>query len=184
VGWQWFHLVRRPLTGLLYQPRIKDDDDECGAVGGMRIVRGNRGNRRKPAPVLFCPPQIKHDLTWAPTRATALGSRRLTAWAMAQPNSSVTCNHVTLCSQSAWQRRQIKCKINRDNYELLIRRVVERKSCRETQTSSEVRLEHNQERTLLIVSNIYPLLTNPATYCLFCLNRVYRLTPINCKAKL
>jgi hypothetical protein len=37
-------------VGLLYQPRIIDDDD-YGAVGGMRIGRGNRSTRRKPAPV-------------------------------------------------------------------------------------------------------------------------------------
>jgi hypothetical protein len=38
------------------------DDDECGGVGGMRIYRGNRSTRRKPAPLPFCPPQIPHDL--------------------------------------------------------------------------------------------------------------------------
>jgi hypothetical protein len=31
------------------------DDDDYGAVGGMRIDRGNRSTRRKPAPVpLIC----------------------------------------------------------------------------------------------------------------------------------
>jgi hypothetical protein len=40
VGWDWVHLARRPLTDLLYQPRMIDDD-ECGAGGGMRIGRGN-----------------------------------------------------------------------------------------------------------------------------------------------
>jgi hypothetical protein len=40
-----------------------DDDDECGAVGGMRIGRGNHSTRRKPAPVPLCPPQIPRDLT-------------------------------------------------------------------------------------------------------------------------
>jgi hypothetical protein len=49
-------------TGLLYQSRMVDDD-ECGAVGGMRIGRGNRGTRRKPAPAPLCPPQIPHYLT-------------------------------------------------------------------------------------------------------------------------
>jgi hypothetical protein len=49
-------------------------DDECGAVGGMRIGRENRSTRRKPAPVPLCPPQIPHDLTWARTRAAAVGS--------------------------------------------------------------------------------------------------------------
>jgi hypothetical protein len=50
------------------------DDDECGVVGGMRIGRGNRSTRRKPAPVPLCSPQIPHDLTWARTRAAAVGS--------------------------------------------------------------------------------------------------------------
>jgi hypothetical protein len=35
-----------------------DDDEECGAVGGMRIGRGNQSNRRKSALVPLCPPQI------------------------------------------------------------------------------------------------------------------------------
>jgi hypothetical protein len=44
---------------LLYQPRMIDD---YGAVGGMRIGRGNRSTRRKPAPVPPCRPQIPPDL--------------------------------------------------------------------------------------------------------------------------
>jgi hypothetical protein len=35
--------------------------------------------------VPLCPPQIPHDLTWDRTRAAAVGSQRLTAWAMARP---------------------------------------------------------------------------------------------------
>jgi hypothetical protein len=81
VGWDWVHLVLRPLTGILHQPRMIDDD-ECEAVGGMRIGRGNRSTRRKPAPVPLCP----HDLTWDRTQVAAVGSRRLTAWAMARPS--------------------------------------------------------------------------------------------------
>jgi hypothetical protein len=85
VGSNWVHLVLRPLlTGLLYQPQMTDDCD-CGAVGGMKIDRGNRSTRRKPAPVPLCPPSIPHDLTWARTRAAALLSQRLTAWALARP---------------------------------------------------------------------------------------------------
>jgi hypothetical protein len=42
-------------------------DDECGAVGGMRIGRGNRSTQRKPASVQLCPSQILRDLTWART---------------------------------------------------------------------------------------------------------------------
>jgi hypothetical protein len=72
------HLVRRPLFGLLYQPRLMDDD-EYGAITGM-IGRRNRRTRRS-APLLRFPPQIPHDLTRARTRATAVWSERLTAWA-------------------------------------------------------------------------------------------------------
>jgi hypothetical protein len=85
MGWDWVHLVRRPIFGLLYQSRMIDD--ECGVVGG----RGNRSTGRKPAPVPPCPPQIPHDLTWDRTRAAAVGSQRLTAWAMARPSISIWC---------------------------------------------------------------------------------------------
>jgi hypothetical protein len=50
-----------------------DDDDECGAIGGMRIGRGNRNTRRKPAPVQLCPPQIPLNQTRDRTRAAAVG---------------------------------------------------------------------------------------------------------------
>jgi hypothetical protein len=61
------------------------DNNECEAVGGMRIGRGNRSTRNKPAPMPLCPPQIPHDLTWARTRAAVVGCRQLTALAMARP---------------------------------------------------------------------------------------------------
>jgi hypothetical protein len=69
-------------TGLLYQPQMIDD---CEEIGGMKIGRGTRSTRRKPAPAPLCPPQIPHDQTGARTRTAAVGSQRLTAWAMAQP---------------------------------------------------------------------------------------------------
>jgi hypothetical protein len=71
------HLVRRPLTVLLNQPRMIDD--ECAGVGRMRVGRENRSTRRKLAPVPLRPPQTPHDLTWARTRAAAVVSRRLTS---------------------------------------------------------------------------------------------------------
>jgi hypothetical protein len=71
-------------TGLLYQPQMIDDGD-CGEIGGMKIGRGNPNTRRKPAPAPLCPPQIPHNQTRARTRAAAVGSQRLTAWAMARP---------------------------------------------------------------------------------------------------
>jgi hypothetical protein len=54
-------LVHQPLIGLLYQPPMIDDDDECGAVSGMRIGRGNQSTRSEPAPLLLSLPQVPHD---------------------------------------------------------------------------------------------------------------------------
>jgi hypothetical protein len=65
-------------VGLLYEHQVINDLDR-GAVGGMKIDRGNRSSRRKPGPMPLRPPQIPHDLTRARTRAVAVGSQRLTA---------------------------------------------------------------------------------------------------------
>jgi hypothetical protein len=51
---------------LVYKTQMIDEDD-CGAIGGMKIGRGNRSTRGKPAPAPFCPPQIPHDQTRART---------------------------------------------------------------------------------------------------------------------
>jgi hypothetical protein len=92
-------LARRPLIGLLYQPRMIDDD-ECGAVGGMRIGRGNRSTRRKPAPVPLCPPQIPYNQT----RAAVVGSRQLTASARARSHCCHNLHNKFLndVSRSSW----------------------------------------------------------------------------------
>jgi hypothetical protein len=58
---------------------LSPDDYDDGKVGGMKIGRGNRSTRRKPAPAPFCPSQIPLDQTLARTRAAAVGSQRLTA---------------------------------------------------------------------------------------------------------
>jgi hypothetical protein len=52
---------------------------EDGEFGGMKISRRNRSTRRKPALAPLCPPQIPLDQIRARTRATAVGSQRLTA---------------------------------------------------------------------------------------------------------
>jgi hypothetical protein len=43
------------------------DEDDCGAIGGVKIGRGNRSTRRKPAPAPLYPPQIPIDKTRART---------------------------------------------------------------------------------------------------------------------
>jgi hypothetical protein len=48
------------VTGLSYKPRMIGDGD-CGEIGGMKIGRGYRSTRRKPAPAPLCPPQFPHD---------------------------------------------------------------------------------------------------------------------------
>jgi hypothetical protein len=49
-------------TGLLRQLQMIEDGN-CRAISGMNIGRGNRGIRRKPAPMPLRPPQTPHDLT-------------------------------------------------------------------------------------------------------------------------
>jgi hypothetical protein len=63
-------------------PARGDYDD--GQIGGMMIGRGNGSTLRKPAPVPLCPPQTPHAVRTR-TRAAAMGSQRLTAWATARP---------------------------------------------------------------------------------------------------
>jgi hypothetical protein len=53
-------------SGLLYKPQMINEGD-CGAIGGMKIGRGNRSTQRKPAPAPLRPPQIPHDQTQART---------------------------------------------------------------------------------------------------------------------
>jgi hypothetical protein len=48
VGWD-SPLGTAATTALLYQPQMIDEGD-CGAVGGMKIGRGNRSTRKKPCP--------------------------------------------------------------------------------------------------------------------------------------
>jgi hypothetical protein len=45
-----------------FLPAPGDYDD--GEFGGMKIDRGNRSTRRKPAPAPLSPPQIPLDQTW------------------------------------------------------------------------------------------------------------------------
>jgi hypothetical protein len=63
--------INRPIV-----PAPGDYDD--GEIGGMMIGRGNRSTRRKPTSVPLYPPQTPHAARKR-TRATAVGSQRLTA---------------------------------------------------------------------------------------------------------
>jgi hypothetical protein len=50
---------------------------------------------KKPVPVPLCPPQIPHGLTRDRTRASVMGCRRLTAWAMARRHSELLMEYLT-----------------------------------------------------------------------------------------
>jgi hypothetical protein len=75
-------------TGLLYQPRMIRDGD-CGEIGGMKIGRGNKYSEKPCRSATFVHHKIPHDQTRVWTQATAVRSRRLTAWAMARPLPTV-----------------------------------------------------------------------------------------------
>jgi hypothetical protein len=92
------------------------DEDDCGEIGGMKIGRGNRSTRRKPAPAPLCPPQIPHYQTRARFRAAALGSQRLTAWAMARPNEDLVASPYCLYEVWELQYHSIQICSNRVNH--------------------------------------------------------------------
>jgi hypothetical protein len=69
-------------------PAPGDYDD--GETGGM-IGSGNRSTGRKPSPVPLCPLQTPHAARTR-TRAAAVGSQRLNAWATARPKWSAFWN--------------------------------------------------------------------------------------------
>jgi hypothetical protein len=73
--------TNRPIV-----PVPGDYDD--GEVGGT-IGKGNRSTLRKPAPMPLCPQQNPHAAR-SRTRAAAVGSQRLTAWATARPKTLVS----------------------------------------------------------------------------------------------
>jgi hypothetical protein len=69
-----------PGTSVTVWPTVPAPGDyDDGESGGMKIGRGNRNTRRKPAPAPLCPPQVPLDQTRARTRAAPVGSLRLTA---------------------------------------------------------------------------------------------------------
>jgi hypothetical protein len=78
----WVHLVRRPLFGLLYRPRMVD---ECGVVGGMRIGRGNISTRGENVLV----PQIPHNLGSNPGRRGEKPATNRLSYSTANPFVSV-----------------------------------------------------------------------------------------------
>jgi hypothetical protein len=81
-GWIQLGPLGTAATDRPIVPVPGDYDD--GEIGGM-IGRGNRSTQRKPAPVPLCPPQTPTCSARTRTRAAAVGSLRLTAWATARP---------------------------------------------------------------------------------------------------
>jgi hypothetical protein len=75
VHYYWGHLLAYCISLEWQMMMVVDQSVE------WTIDKGNRSTGRKPTSVSLCPPQILHDLT----RATAVGSWRLTSWATARP---------------------------------------------------------------------------------------------------
>jgi hypothetical protein len=65
-------------SGLWYELQMIDEDD-CGAIGGMKIGRGNRSTRRKPAQRHFVHHKSHITRPGLERWVAAVGSKRLTA---------------------------------------------------------------------------------------------------------
>jgi hypothetical protein len=68
-----------------------------------KLARESEVLGQKLALVPLCPSKIPHDLTGDRPRAAAMGSRRLTAWAMARPAVYVHCHRVAY--------RRMECRL-------------------------------------------------------------------------
>jgi hypothetical protein len=75
MGWDCVSVELRPLTGPFSIPQMIHE--WIWSSGGMILTGENRRTRRKTCPSV--------TLTWKRTRAIALRSRWLTAWATARP---------------------------------------------------------------------------------------------------
>jgi hypothetical protein len=89
---------------LIVQPCDEDEekDDQFFLIvpsNGARVEWIWQGKTEvlgeKPVPLPLCSPQIRHELARDRTRASAVGSRRLTAWAMARPSWIITVHHMS-----------------------------------------------------------------------------------------
>jgi hypothetical protein len=84
---------RTAALRLIVQPCDEDDRFVFSFFRAMghRLNEIDRGkpkySGKKPVPVLLCQPQIPYRLTRDRTRACAVTGRRLTAWAVARPDS-------------------------------------------------------------------------------------------------
>jgi hypothetical protein len=99
-GWSQLSPLGTAATNRPIVSAPGDYDD--GEFGGM-IDRGNRSTRKKPTPVPLCPPQTLHVVRTR-TRAAAVGSQWLTAWATARPIWVVsTANDENSNKNSSWK---------------------------------------------------------------------------------
>jgi hypothetical protein len=80
MEFSWFHSALRPPMAYCASPEWL-----WWWRNWWNDWQGNRSIRRKPAPVPLYPPQTPHA-SRTRTRAAAVGSQRLTAWATARPN--------------------------------------------------------------------------------------------------
>jgi hypothetical protein len=90
--------------------------NEYGALGGMKIGRGNQSTRTKLVSVPLCPPQIAHDLTQHRILTTAVGSRQLIAMCFSKSNRNhryVTTDRqstsLSWCQVPTWNPRPDFC---------------------------------------------------------------------------
>jgi hypothetical protein len=100
--------------------------DGCGAVGRMRIGKGNRSTRR-PAPMPLLSPQIPHDLTWARILRSYMWWDMLTQAASLMWSRIRSTPTQSLSQEAAGERLPRSphhCELLREGWMLLCRRLI------------------------------------------------------------
>jgi hypothetical protein len=97
----WVHSALRPPIDLLCQPQVIMMMEK---LVEWWLARETEVLEKKPAPVPLCPPQTPHSARTR-TRAAAVGSQQLTAWATARPAGP----HSNACRSKLWSDIRCKC---------------------------------------------------------------------------
>jgi hypothetical protein len=89
------------------------DEDYCGAIGGMKIGRGNQSTQIKPALAPLRPPQIPHDQTQARTRGRRGGKPATNRLSYGAANITVALHTYSQLSHNLLTYILYECVIDR-----------------------------------------------------------------------
>jgi hypothetical protein len=115
---------------------VATDDNWIWTIWWNDNWQGKNKYSEKPAPVALSPSQIPQDMIWDLTRVTAVGSRPLTAWAMARP--------VTKTPYTKTNGRTMR-------YQHMLVEMIQTTVCRTVFTAVSANLHHSSKQPIILI---------------------------------